>query len=268
MLGGAVEPLDFHQKLRTTEDVGLIDACDEMLQRDVAKYSEMVTHWSSEAKHLAGKRRMFFFCIFFRYILYYEYIFGILFGRYEGSLRVPRMVYIYIYMYMKSLSPGMRSQGKTFGQELHKELGFLYRAMRIRSMKPTVKTPEKGQGRGGDMVDGQKSCTTKDDNYSSIYRVLIIPVVQDFFHQQYGWWSCFRLCSDIPPMSVIFRDIFYFVVAHYKTFSGSRNCRVATNQPVLDFCMRAGPLALSQRSGVAVLVLVLVVVSWHRQPCR
>jgi len=31
-------------------DVGLIDACDEMLQRDVAKYSEMVTHWSSEVK--------------------------------------------------------------------------------------------------------------------------------------------------------------------------------------------------------------------------
>ena len=31
------------------QDVALIDACDEMLQRDVAKYSEMVTHWSSEA---------------------------------------------------------------------------------------------------------------------------------------------------------------------------------------------------------------------------
>eukprot|EP00435_Cladocopium_sp_Y103_P067899 s38_g30.t1 len=31
-------------------DVALIDACDEMLQRDVAKYSEMVTHWSSEVK--------------------------------------------------------------------------------------------------------------------------------------------------------------------------------------------------------------------------
>lgn len=31
-------------------DVALIDACHEMLQRDVAKYSEMVTHWSSEVK--------------------------------------------------------------------------------------------------------------------------------------------------------------------------------------------------------------------------
>lgn len=31
-------------------DISLIDECDEMLQRDVAKYSEMVTHWSSEVK--------------------------------------------------------------------------------------------------------------------------------------------------------------------------------------------------------------------------
>jgi len=31
-------------------DVALIDACHEMLQRDMAKYSEMVTHWSSEVK--------------------------------------------------------------------------------------------------------------------------------------------------------------------------------------------------------------------------
>lgn len=147
-MGGAVEPLDFHQKLRTTEDVGLIDACDEMLQRDVAKYSEMVTHWSSEAKQFGWERRIFFLESFLDILYYTIYFFGILFGRYEGSLRVPRMVYIYIYMYMKSLSPGMRSQGKTFGQELHKELGFLYRAMRIRSMKPTVKTPEKGRGGG------------------------------------------------------------------------------------------------------------------------
>ncbi|CAJ1413854.1 unnamed protein product [Effrenium voratum] len=31
-------------------DVGLIYECDEMLQRDVAKYSEMVAHWSGEVK--------------------------------------------------------------------------------------------------------------------------------------------------------------------------------------------------------------------------
>lgn len=36
------------------QDVALIDACDEMLQRDVAKYSEMVTHWSSEAPGTEG----------------------------------------------------------------------------------------------------------------------------------------------------------------------------------------------------------------------
>ena len=151
MLGGAVEPFDFHQNLRTTEDVGLIDACDEMLQRDVAKYSEMVTHWSSEAKHLGGKRRRFCFVYFFLDILYYTiYHFLYFFGRYEGSLGFQGWcIYIY-FMYMKSLSPGMRSQGKTFGQELHKERGFSYRAVRIRSMKPTVKTPKKG---GGDPVD-------------------------------------------------------------------------------------------------------------------
>lgn len=32
-----------------SQDVGLIYECDEMLQRDVAKYSEMVAHWSGEA---------------------------------------------------------------------------------------------------------------------------------------------------------------------------------------------------------------------------
>ena len=148
---------------------------------------------------------------------------------------------MYVCMYMKSLSPGMRSQGKTLGRNFIRNLGFLYRAMRIRSMKPTVKTPEKGWGGGVIWLMDKKSCTTKDDNYSSIYRVLIIPVVQDFFHQQYGWWSCFRLCSDIPPMSVIFWDIFYFVVAHYKAFSVNRNT-------YLDFNHE---LALSQRSGVA-----------------
>ena len=38
-----------------SQDVALIDACDEMLQRDVAKYSEMVTHWSSEVGKSAGE---------------------------------------------------------------------------------------------------------------------------------------------------------------------------------------------------------------------
>lgn len=99
MLGGAVEPLDFHQKLRTTEDVGLIDACDEMLQRDVAKYSEMVTHWSSEAARIwVGKGGCFFFEYFLDiFAILYHFLY--FFGRYEGSLGFQGWcVYIYIYV--------------------------------------------------------------------------------------------------------------------------------------------------------------------------
>jgi len=42
----------FAKAYRTKQDIdiGLIRECNEMLQRDVAKYSEMVAHWSGEVK--------------------------------------------------------------------------------------------------------------------------------------------------------------------------------------------------------------------------
>ena len=53
-----------------------------------------------------------------------------------------------------------------------------------------------------------KSCTTKDDDYPIIYRVLTIPgVVQDFFHQQYVTWKRLNSPWDANGLQ-------YFLRAH------------------------------------------------------
>ena len=152
MLGGAVEPFDFHQNLRTTEDVGLIDACDEMLQRDVAKYSEMVTHWSSEAKHLGGKRRRFCFVYFFLDILYYTiYHFLYFFGRYEGSLGFQGWcIYIYILCIWNPFHPACEAKGKLLGRNFIRNVGFLTGPSGFVQWNQQLKRPKRG---GGDPVD-------------------------------------------------------------------------------------------------------------------
>lgn len=146
----------------------------------------MVTHWSSEAKQFGWERRIFFLESFLDILYYTIYFFGILFGRYEGSLRVPRMVYIYICIW-NPFHPACEAKGKLLGRNFIRNLGFCTGPWGFVQWNQQLKRPKR-DGEGG----------------------------------WYGWCSCFRLRSDIPTMSVIFWDIFYFVVAHYKPLLGSR----------------------------------------------